>query len=359
MPLRLEPRRAAPRWLAYGTPVLAAILTVLAGTILFLALGIDPLKALRAFFVTPLSDWYGVAELGVKAAPLLLCALGLTVGFRGNVWNIGAEGQLIMGAIFGGGLALAFPGEGRPWLLPAMVVAGALGGAFWAGVTAFLRTRFNANEILTSLMLTYVAFHILGHLIHGPWKNPQGFGFPQTREFGESGTLPLLFEGMRLHPGAIVALLAVPFFYVLLYRSFIGYQITVAGLAPGAAAYAGFPERRIVWTGLLFGGACAGLAGVFEAAGPIGKLQPVLSPGYGFAAIIVAFVGRLHPVGILFASLLIALLYLGGEAAQLELKLPPAVTGVFQGLLLFFVLGTDVLARYRIVRQRGRKAAAA
>lgn len=352
MPFRLEPRRETRRWLAYAAPALAALLTAAAGAVLFAALGYDPVRAFRAFFVAPVADFYGVTELAVKAAPLLLIALGLAVGFRGNVWNIGAEGQLIVGALAGGGLALAFHGAASPLLLPAMLALGAAGGAAWAAIVAFLRTRFNANEILTSLMLSYVALHLLGHLVYGAWRNPEGFNFPQSREFHAAATLPILVDGTRLHLGTVLALLAVPVAWLLTERSYLGFQIRVAGLAPGAAAYAGFPERRIVWLGMLAGGACAGLVGVMEAAGPIGKLQPNLSPGYGFAAIIVAFLGRLHAVGILLASLLVALLYLGGETAQVELKLPPSVTGVFQGLLLFFLLGSEFLSRYRLVRRR-------
>jgi len=348
MRLRLEPRTATPRWLVVATPLLAAALTLVAGIVLFAALGYDPGKALTSFFVKPVENLYGLTELAVKATPLLLCALGLAAGFRGGVWNIGAEGQLTMGAIAAGGLALAFHGEEPGWLLPAMVIAGALGGAAWAAIPAFLRARFNTNEILTSLMLTYIALQFLGYLVHGPWRNPQGFNFPQTRDFGEGAVIPLLMEGTRLHLGVILAGIAVLAAWLLLDKSYLGFQIRVAGLAPRAAAYAGYPVSRIVWAGFIAGGAMAGLAGMMEAAGPIGKLQPLISPGYGFAAIIVAFLGRLNAFGILFASLLVALLYLGGETAQIDLKVPPAVTGVFQGLLLFFLLGSDVLTRYRV-----------
>ena len=347
MRLRLEPRTETARWLLFATPLLAAVLTLACGVVMFAALGYDPGQALTSFFIKPVDSFYGLTELALKATPLLLCALGLAVGFRGNVWNIGAEGQLTIGAVCAGGLALAFHGEEPFWLVPAMAIAGAVGGAAWAAIPAFLRTRFNANEILTSLMLTYIALHVLGYLVHGPWKNPEGYNFPQSRDFGDAATVPLLVEGMRLHVGSLLALLLVPAMWLLLDKSYLGFQIRVTGLAPGAAAYAGFPGRRIIWAGFLAGGAMAGLAGMLEAAGPIGKLQPLISPGYGFAAIIVAFLGRLNAFGILFASLLVALLYLGGETAQIDLKLPPAVTGVFQGLLLFFLLGSDFLARYR------------
>jgi len=348
MRLRLEPRTETARWLLFATPLLAAVLTLVSGIILFAAIGYDPVAALESFFIKPIDSVYGLTELALKATPLLLCALGLAVGFRGNVWNIGAEGQLTIGAVCAGGLALAFHGNEPFWLLPAMIVVGAAGGAAWAAIPAFLRTRFNTNEILTSLMLTYIALHLLGYLIHGPWKNPDGYNFPQTRDFGDAAILPLMMEGSRLHVGSLLALLLVPLAWLLLDKSYLGFQIRVTGLAPGAAAYAGFPTGRIVWAGFLVGGAMAGLAGTLEVAGPIGKLQALISPGYGFAAIIVAFLGRLNAFGILFASLLVALLYLGGETAQIDLKLPPAVTGVFQGLLLFFLLGSDFLARYRL-----------
>jgi len=349
---RLEPRALPSRWVAAASPLIAAVLTVIGGCVLFAALGYDPVAALYTFLVFPVETVYGLSELAIKAAPLLLCAIGLAVGFRGNVWNIGAEGQLTMGALAGGGLALAFPESESPILLPAMVAAGALGGMAWAAIPALLKTRFNANEILTSLMLSYVALQILSYLVHGPWRDPAGFNFPESRQFQEAAQMPILLEATRLHLGVILALVAVALGWLLLERSFIGFQIKVVGLAAPAADYAGFSQRRVVWVGFLAGGALSGVAGLAEVAGPIGQLNPSISPGYGFAAIIVAFLGRLHPFGILGASLLMALLYLGGEAAQIKLNLPVAVTGVFQGMLLFFLLGTDVLIRYRI-RWRG------
>ncbi len=348
MLLRLEPRPVSSRGMQYASPVIAAALTVLAGLILFSALGRDPLVALYTFFVHPLTSLYGLGEWAIKATPLLLCALGLAIGLRGNVWNIGAEGQLTMGAIAGGGVALAFWGSEGPWLLPLMLVAGALGGMAWGLVPAILKTRCNANEILTSLMLSYVAVHVLGHLVHGPWRSPEGFNFPETRMFGEYGLMPVLVSGTRLHLGVIIALIALAIGWVYVARTFSGFRIAVVGKAPAAAAYAGYSRNRVVVASFLISGGLAGLAGIVEVSGTIGQLQPLISPGYGFAAIIVAFLGRLHPFGILLASLLMSLMYLGGEALQIRLNLPPAVTGMFQGLLLFFVLGSDVLVRYRI-----------
>ncbi len=349
MRLRLEPRIAPSVALRYGSPVIALALTMVLGSILFAALGRDPLEALYTFFVRPVSTLYGLSELAIKAAPLLLCAVGLAVGFRGNVWNIGAEGQLTMGAIFGGGVALAFYGNEGPWLLPLMIVAGGIGGMLYGAIPAFLKTRFNANEILTSLMLTYVAIQVLGYLVHGPWRDPEGYNFPETRLFGDDALLPILIEGTRLHGGVVLALIATVGCWILVSRTFAGFQLRVVGQAIEAANYAGFSRNRVIWISFLVSGGLAGLAGLGEVAGPIGQLNPTISPGYGFAAIIVAFLGRLHPLGVLLASLLMALMYLGGESLQMNLNLPLAITGVFQGLLLFLVLASDVFIRYRLI----------
>lgn len=348
MRLRLEARPEPSRVAGLLSPLIAVLATLLTGFILFTALGRDPVAAFHAFFVKPLDSAYGVSELLLKASPLMLIATGLAVGYRANVWNIGAEGQLLLGAIAGGGLALAFDTSDSLLLLPAMIVAGALGGMAWAAIPAWLRTRFNANEILVSLMLVYVATYLLSWLVHGPWRDPEGFNFPQSKLFHGAALLPPLVEGLRVNAGLFVSLAVSAAGYAFMQRSLAGFQMRVAGLAPAAANYAGISAKRTIWLSMLVGGACAGIAGVQEAAGPVGQLLPTLSPGYGFAAIIVAFVGRLHPVGIVFASLLMSLLYLGGESAQLNLALPSAVTGLFQGTLLSFLLAADVFIHFRL-----------
>lgn len=348
MRLSLVARASPNRTMLWASPVLAAALSAIAVALLFAVLGQDPLNALGILFVRPLSTTDGLSELALKATPLLLCAVGIAVAARAQIWNIGAEGQFTLGAIAAGGLALAFGGGDHVWLVPAMVLAGIAGGAAWAAIPAFLRTRFNAHEILTTLMLTYVAVQLLGFLVHGPWKDPEGYSFPQSRQFEADALLPMLIADTRLHIGVLFALISVPVAWLLLGRTLIGFQLRVVGLAPAAARYAGYPRERIVWLCLLFSGGLAGLAGMCEVAGPVGQLTPIISPGYGFAAIIVAFLGRLHPLGILFASLLMALLYLGGEGLQMTLKLPLAATGVIQGLLLFFLLACDVLILYRV-----------
>jgi ABC-type uncharacterized transport system permease subunit len=348
MLLRLEPRGQRSHLWTYASPLLALALTVVTSAIIFSVLGKDPLESLHVFLVSPLTSATGLPELFVKAAPLILIGVGLSLGFRANVWNIGAEGQYTLGAIFAGGLALRFPEAPGLVLIPAMMVLGVLGGMSWAAIPAYLRVRWNANEILTSLMLTYVAQLLLIYLVTGPWRDPEGYGFPQTALFSSNATPPILVEATRVHLGVLVAFLVAIVGWIVLMRSVIGFQLRVLGQAPRAARFAGFSQDKLIWLSLMTGGGLAGLAGMFEAAGPIGQLTPAISPGYGFTAIIVAFLGRLHPIGVIFGGLILALSYLGGEAAQIDLGMPNAVTGIFQGVLLFFLLACDVLILYRL-----------
>jgi general nucleoside transport system permease protein len=349
-PWRLE-RRAAPSGLMrIAAPLLAALAMLATGFFVYAFLGKDPLSALQIFFLKPLDSAYGVGELLLKATPLALCGLGLALGFRANVWNIGAEGQLTLGAICGGGVALFWSAALGKLAIPVILLAGILGGAVWAGIPALLRTRFNTSEILVSLMLVYIAQLLLSFLLHGPWRDPEGFNFPQSKAFDDAVILPVLLEGQRATIAFVLMLVLTAASWIFSARLFAGFRMLVSGQAPAAAAYAGFSEQRNVWLALLLSGGAAGLAGVCEVIGPIGRLQADISPGYGFAAIIVAFVGRLHPVGIVLAALLMSLLYLGGESVQLELQLPAAVTGLFQGLLLFYLLAADLFVRFRVAR---------
>jgi len=334
---RLEARPQPSTFWSYVSPLLALLLTVLIGVGLFLALGKDPVRGLQMFFVEPWRSAYAVGELLVKATPLILMGLGLAVCFRSNVWNIGAEGA--------GGDRV---GSQLVW---AVLSAGVLGGMAWAGVTAWLRDRFNANEILVSLMLVYVAVQVLNYLVYGPWKDPMGFNFPQSKAFDATAQVPRLFAGSRVHLGLVLALLGVAAVWVYLFRTRSGFAQQVGGLAPAAARYAGFSSRRAIWVAMLVSGGMAGLAGALEVAGPIGQLTPYVPAGYGFAAIIVAFVGRLHPVGVVFSALLMSMFYIGGELAQSRMGLPKSITGVFQGLLLFVLLACDTLIAYRITRK--------
>jgi simple sugar transport system permease protein len=349
--IRLEARDAPSLSMAVLSPMIALAFTVAAGGLLFLALGKDPVRVLSVFLVEPFNGVRALTELGLKSTPLILCSLGLALCFRSNVWNIGAEGQFLMGAIAGGGLALwvtAGDVAMSRWLFfPALVAAGAAGGALWAGIVALLRDRFNANEILVSLMLVYVANLFLSWLVFGPWKDPQGFNFPQTMSFSAATEIPRIVKGMRLHWGFAVSLAAAFGMWLFMFWTYRGLQLQVGGPAPAAARYAGFSSRAAVWTTLLVSGGLAGVAGAFEVAGPMGQLTPHVSSGYGFTAIIVAFIGRLHPLGCILGSVLLSTFLIGGELAQSRVGLPSALAGVFQGVLLLSLLGCDTLIQYR------------
>ena len=347
--LRLEVRPQPSALWSYASPLLALLITVLIGMALFSALGKDPVRGLQVFFWEPIKSTYALSELMVKATPLLIIALGLAVCFRSNVWNIGAEGQYLIGAIFASAVALSADASSGRGIVVLVLLAGVLGGMVWAGITALLRDRFNANEILVSLMLVYVAVQVLNFLVYGPWKDPAGYNFPQTKTFDAVTQIPKLIDGSRLNMGLLLALAGVAAIWVFLFRTYAGYAQIVGGLAPAAARYAGFSSRRALWTALLVSGGAAGLAGALEVAGPIGQLTPYVPAGYGFAAIIVAFVGRLHPVGIVFSAILMSMFYIGGELAQSRMGLPKSITGVFQGLLLFALLACDTLIAYRVV----------
>ncbi|WP_430465121.1 ABC transporter permease [Tabrizicola sp.] len=351
--LRLEKRPNPSKFWLYGTPVVAVILTMFFGGLLFAAMGTNPVEVIRTIFWDPLFGefaFYLRGQLLVKAGPLILIAIGLALGFRAGIWNIGAEGQYIMGAICGAAVGLAvFPTESR-LIFPVMVLAGALGGWAWAMIPAILKTRFNTNEILVSLMLVYVAQTILAKASTGFLKNPEGMGFPGSRNFSSypAAANPELIAGSGIHWGVITALGVALVAWGLLARHIIGFQIKLSGQAPRAARFHGVNPNRLVVLCMGISGGLAGLAGLFEVTGPAGQISIDFNVGYGFTAIIVAFLGRLHPIGIILAGILMALTYVGGEMASTNMGLPSAAIQVFQGMLLFFLLGVDVLTNYRI-----------
>jgi simple sugar transport system permease protein len=349
--IRLDVRPIPSLAMSVLSPLIALAVTVTAGGVLFLALGKDPARVLSMFLVEPFNGVRALTELGLKCTPLVLCALGLGLCFRSNVWNIGAEGQFLAGAIAAGGLALGVTNGSvalSPWaFFPLVVAAGAAGGAAWAAVVAFLRDRFNANEILVSLMLVYVADLFLSWLVFGPWKDPHGFNFPQTVQFAAATEIPRVVRGMRLHWGFAFALAAAVLTWLFMFRTYRGLQLQIGGPAPAAARYAGFSSRAAIWTTLLVSGALAGIAGAFEVAGPMGQLTPHVASGYGFTAIIVAFVGRLHPLGAVLGSVVLSAFVIGGQLAQSRVGLPASVSGVFQGMLLLALLGCDTLIHHR------------
>ena len=358
MRIDLETRQGKSLALEIGAPIAAlAAATVFGGLVIWL-MGKSPALAFEVYFITPLLEGWSLQELAVKACPLVLIAIGLSFCFRANLWNIGAEGQFIMGGLLGGWLAIITHDEayqdliGGWWILPAMLLLGAIGGALYGLIPAFLKVRFGASEILTSLMLVYVAELALDWLVRGTLRDPKGFNFPQSVTFDEIARLPFLMEGERLHAGVLLATAAVLVAAFIFARTILGFEVRLIGEAPRAARFAGFDDRKLTLTVFVISGALAGLAGICAVAGQIGQLTPKISPGYGFTAIIVAFLGRLSPIGILIAALVLALTYIGGEAAQVELSLPNDMTRAFQGLLLMCVLIADTATRYRISLSR-------
>lgn len=356
--LRLEKRPTPSAFWSYATPVLAVVLTMIAGAIMFAAIGKNGLEAIRVIFWDPVFGefaFYYRGQLLVKGGPLILIAIGLSLGFRAGIWNIGAEGQYIMGAVFGAAFGLAFYPSESPLIFPGMILAGALGGLLWAMIPGILRTHFNTNEILVSLLLVYVAEQILAKAALGFLRNPEGRGFPGSRNLNQWDTSANneLIAGTGMHWGVVAAFIAVIFAYVLLSRHMLGFSIRLTGESPRAASFAGVNPTRLILFCLGTSGALAGLAGLFEVTGPAGQISIDFNQGYGFTAIIVAFLGRLNPIGILLAGLLMALTYVGGNAAEASLGLPAAAIQAFQGMLLFFLLAVDILTNYRVRLAKG------
>jgi simple sugar transport system permease protein len=347
--ITLAPRDRPSALFGALSPIIAVAATLAVSALLLAALGRDVGATLWTFFVSPLTDGYGRAEVVLKATPLALMGAGLALCFRANVWNIGAAGQFTLGAIAAGAVALANPqAQGALWLVP-YLLAGVAGGMAWAAVPAFLRVRFDANEILVSLMLAYVAALMLDWLVRAPWRDPMSMGFPKTADFAAAFRLPVLLPGTRLNLGAVIAVAAAVALWAVMARSVTGFALRVHGAAPRAGGFAGFSSARAVWIAMLVSGGLAGLAGAIEVSGAIRRLQPDIGATYGFTAIIVAFLGRLNPLGAVLGALALAVSFIGAENAQILLKLPKAVTGLFQGMLLFFLLACDALIRWRVV----------
>ncbi len=346
MPLRLEKRAEPSNTMALFSPVIAIALTLLFGAMVFASRGIDPLHGLYVYFLEPLSDEWNLEKLIVKATPLVLMGAGLAVSYRANVWNIGVAGQLQMGALMAGLVPVYFTSWQDPVVMPVMLALGILGGMAWAAIPAFLRVRFNANEILTSLMLVYVADFIFDWLVRGALRDPQGHNFPKTVNFAGWQNLPSWGD---IHLGAVLAVIAAAGLAFMLFRMLKGFELRTLGAAPRAGRFAGFSASQSIYFCFLLAGGLAGLAGACDVMGVGHQLQtPYATPVYGFVAIIVAFLGRLNPVGAIVAGLLLALTFLGGEAAQTTLHIPDKIAKVFQGVLLFFVLACDTLVLYRI-----------
>jgi simple sugar transport system permease protein len=344
--------------MAFASPLLAVALTLITGVIIFAVLGVPPLKGLYVYFIDPLTSEWSLEKLAIKAAPLIMIATGLSVAYRANVWNIGAEGQLTMGAIFGSAIPILFNSWQSPLTIVAMLILGIIGGMLWGLIPALLKVKTGANEILTSLMLVYVAQLFLDWLVRGPWRDPKGYNFPKSVTFSDWQMLPT-FGTTDVHYGVALAIIAAVALWILMSFTLKGFEVRVMGTAPRAGSFAGFSPDRMVIFAFLVSGGLAGLAGICELAGPVEELQPVISPGYGFTAIIVAFLGRLNPIGVVIAGLALAVSYLGGEEAHTAFGISDKAARVFQGLLLFYVLACDTLILYRLQISTSGKGAAA
>ena len=349
--IRLIPRTQPSKAMIFLSPLLALTLTAVTAYFIFafILTDIEVSRVFYTLFVEPLIDTYYISELLVKVIPLIMIALGLSIGFRAGVWNIGAEGQYVIGGIAGGAVGLYFYNVEGFWLIPLMSIAAILGGMFYAGIAAFFRTKYQVNEILVTLMLTYVAVLFLSAMLQGPMRNPSGFNFPESRLFHDSALLPIIWQGTRLNLALIIAVILSFVAWFGIKKHMSGMQIKITGSAPRAAKFAGFDDKKTIWFSLLISGGVAGLAGLFEIIGPAGQITPGLPQFYGFTAIIVAFLARLHPIGIIFSALLIALTYIGGENVQIDFNLPSSITNVFQGMLLFYFLACDILIQYKLV----------
>ena len=359
MRLKLEKRPEPSRFMLYATPVGAVVLTMIVGAIIFSVIGYDGPGAVYQVFLAPVLTSYKWQDVAIKASPLILIGVGLAAGNRAAIWNIGAEGQYVAGALAGTGIGLMTQTMTGPWILPAMLVAGIIGGAIWGAIPALLKTRFNVNETLSSLMMTYVAIHMMNYFVTGPWKDPSGFSFPQTALVTADQTMPT-FDVMSLIPGysgditfnihfgVVITLIIAVLMWLVMSRSVFGFQIRVVGSAPQAARHGGFSAKLTIWLVFLLSGGLAGLAGIFEVTGPFGQMSLGFPQNYGFTAIIVAFLGRLNPLGVIVAGIVLAITYVGGDMAQSALQLPNASKGIFQAMMLFFLLASDILIRYRL-----------
>ncbi|MGV8955634.1 MAG: ABC transporter permease [Cypionkella sp.] len=347
MRIKLERRPSPSRTMLVVTPVASVLATMLIGMIVFDLMGIDGARAVKDIFLSPLLLSYKWQDVALKAAPLIIIALGLAVGNRAQVWNIGAEGQYIVGALAAAGVGIAAGSAGGVFVIVAMVLTGVVFGALYALIPAILKTRWDVNEILSTLMLTYVSYQILGYLVGGPWKDPNGRNFPATAPLADNQTLPILFQGTTVHLGVLIALILPFAFWLLMSRSVFGYQVRVVGSAPQAARHGGFDAKQTVWIAMLIGGGMAGLAGSLEFTGALKAVNLGFPSGYGFTAIIVAFLGRLNPIGCLIAGIVLAVTFVGGQVAQTTVHIPNATAGIFQAMMLFFILGSEILVRYR------------
>lgn len=344
--LRLEKRLETPRSAAFLVPFVSVVLALFTGALFFLFSGNDPAVVYGSMFYGAFGSAYGLSETLVKAIPLSLCGLGIALAFRMQLWNIGGEGQFYMGAMAATWVALFNP-ELPGWImLPAMFMAGFIAGGLWGLLPAIPRAFQGVNETITTLMLNYVAIFWVEYLVHGPWRDPAGFNFPLTAQFAPSAILPA-FGTTRIHAGLIFAIVAALVMYLVMRNTRTGFEMKVIGESQSAARYAGISIEKNILLAMLFSGALCGLAGMAEVSGIAGRLQEGLSPGYGYTAIIIAWLSRLNPLAMLFVAFAFGGLQVGGYTVQAT-GIPATTVSMLQGLLLFFVLGGELFYRYRL-----------
>jgi ABC-type uncharacterized transport system permease subunit len=348
MRIRFEKRLTPSQFMQIATPIASVLLTMLVGAVIFELIGFDGPRAIYETFITPIVAPYKWVDVLTKAAPLIIIALGLSLGNQAKIWNIGAEGQYVIGALSGAGVAYSAPSAPSFVAIPVMIAAGIFGGMAWAAIPAFLKTRYRVSEVLSTLMLVYVALQVLSYMVDVPWKDPNGHNFPQTAPLTPAESLPQVLPGTVVPPGFVVAIALTLIFWVLTARSVYGFSVRTVGAAPNAARYGGFDASRTVWSTLMISGGMAGLAGVLELMSQLRLINLGFPSGYGFTAIIVSFLGRLNPIGVFLAGLILAVTYVGGQVAQTAVHVPEATAGIFQATMLFFILASDILVRYRV-----------
>ncbi len=346
MQLTFEKRITRPKWLSYAVPAGSIITGLLLGAIFLFCAGVNPLEAYSEMFYGAFGSNYAFSETVVKTIPLILIGLGVAVAFRMLLWNIGAEGQFYMGAIGATWIALTMSDLPGPLLRFLMFLSGFLFGALWGLIPALLKAYGGANEIITTLMLNYVAINFCDYLVYGPWKDPEGKGFPLTAQFPDNACLPLLYK--RIHLGLIFAIVSIIIIYLVMNKSKWGYEIRVTGENIRAARYGGINVIKNILLIMILSGGIAGIAGMAEVSGLTHRLQHGFSPGYGYTAIIVAWLARLNPIGMTLVAFLFGALLVGGDQIQMSMNLPGSMTGIIQGAILFSVLGGEIFSQYKI-----------
>lgn len=349
MKIKLERRASPPTYLSILYIVIFILFAFFISGFIFKAYGIDPILAYKIIFIHAYGSPAGIYETIVKAIPLILCGVGLSLAFKAEMWNIGAEGQLLLGAIAATGIALFTPTP-EPLIIPTMFVGGFIAGAIWAVIPAILKVLLNVNEVITTMMMNYIAIELVRYLIYGPWRGAREWGYPITDEIPDAAKL-IYISGTRIHiPTLIIAISAAFIIYLVIMHTTLGYEIRVTGENPEAARYAGINYLKIAVFSMAISGGLAGIAGVGEIAGIHYRLRypESISMGYGYTSIIVAWLGRLNPIAIIMSSIFFGGLLVGGYVMKMILGLPVAVVYVFNGIMLMFILIGGILSQYKL-----------